>query len=256
MVKAVNVIGLESLPMVKKDDNLAELIVAALEREKVPLANGDVIVVAHKVVSKAEGRIVRLSDVKPTSKAVEIGVTRKDPRLVELILQETRRILKAASEILVVENKQGLICVNAGVDKSNVEGEDAYALLPVSSDESARRIRSQIVKMTGKDVAVIIADTFSRPFRRGQVNFTIGLAGMDPFRDYRGQSDLFGYVLEVKNTAIADEIASAADLVMGQGKEGVAVAIIRGLHGVSWKADASVSDLLISEDEDLFRKAL
>jgi coenzyme F420-0:L-glutamate ligase/coenzyme F420-1:gamma-L-glutamate ligase len=256
MVKAVSVIGLESLPMVKKGDNLAELIVAALEREKVPLANGDVIVVAHKVVSKAEGRIVRLSDVKPTSKAVEIGVTRKDHRLVELILQETRRILKAASEILVVENKQGLICVNAGVDKSNVEGEDAYALLPVSSDESARRIRSQIVKMTGKDVAVIIVDTFSRPFRRGQVNFAIGLAGMDPFRDYRGQRDLFDYVLEVKNTAIADEIASAADLVMGQGKEGVPVAIVKGLHGVSWKADASVSDLFISEDEDLFRKAL
>lgn len=257
MAKAVSVIGLEDFPLVKEGDNLAELIIANMQREGVALSDSDVVVVAHKAVSKAEGRIVKLKDIKPSEKAEKISkVTLKDPRLVDLVLQETKSIVKATEEILIVENRRGLICINAGVDKSNVEDGDAYALLPSDPDKSAERLRSQIMKMTGKRIAVIITDTYSRPFRRGQVEFAIGIAGLDPFRDYRGQRDLFNYVLKVKKTAIADEIASASELVMGQGNEGVPVAIIKGLEGASWKENVSFQDLLISKDEDLFRETL
>lgn len=257
MAKAVSVIGLESFPMVKQSDSLAELIVAAVQRESVALNDGDVVVIAHKVVSKAEGRIVKLGDAEPSKRAKEIAkVTLKDSRLVELVLQETKSIVKMTSEILIVEDRQGWVCINAGVDKSNVEGEDAYALLPTHPDESARQIRSEIMRMTGKNVAVIISDTYSRPFRRGQVEFAIGIAGIDPFRDYRGLKDLVGHVLKVKNTAVADEIASAAELIMGQGEEGAPVVIIKNLSSVNRKENVSSADLLISKDEDLFRGTL
>jgi len=257
VAKTLSFIGLDSFPLVKRGDNLAELIVVTLRREGVVLSDGDVIVVAHKVVSKSEGRIARLKDVKPSKRAVEIAkVTLRDPRLVELILRETRSVVKASPEIFIVENRQGWVCINAGVDKSNVEGEDAYALLPTHPDESARQICSEIMKLTGKKVAVIIGDTYSRPFRRGQVEFAIGIAGIDPLRDYRGQRDLFDYVLKVKNTAVADEIASAAELIMGQGGEGAPVVIIKNLGSVNWKENASSADLLISKDEDLFKETL
>jgi len=257
VAKVASVIGLESFPIVKQGDNLAELIVASMQREGVALNDGDVVVVAHKVVSKVEGRIVKLRDVKPSERAEEVAKTTfKDPRLVEIILQETRRIVKASPEILIVENRLGYVCINAGVDKSNVEGDDTYALLPSDPDESARRIRSQINKATGKNVAVVICDTYSRPFRRGQVEFAIGVAGISPFRDYRGQEDMFGYVLKVKNSAIADEIASAAELLMGQGNEAVPVVIIKNLSGFKTIEDASATELLISEQEDLFKGTL
>jgi coenzyme F420-0:L-glutamate ligase/coenzyme F420-1:gamma-L-glutamate ligase len=257
MAKTVSIIGLEGLPLIEKGDNLAQLIVAAAQKEKVALSNGDIIVVTHKIVSKAEGRTVRLSDVKPSAKAQQISkATRRDPRLVELVLKESKRVVKASTEILIVENRQGFVCINAGVDKSNVKGEDAYALLPFNSDESAKRIRSEIKKSTGKNVGVVICDTYSRPFRRGQVVLAVGAAGTSLFRDYRGKKDLFGYVLKVKNSAIADEIASAVELVMGQGAEAVPVAIVKGFVGVKAAYDSSASDLLISEQEDLFKGTL
>jgi len=257
MAKSVNLIGLESFPNVKLGDNLAELMVAAAQKEKTILDDGDVIVVAHKVVSKAEGRVIRLKDIRPSERAKEIArVTVRDPRLVELILQEAKSTVKATREILIVENKQGWICINAGVDKSNVEGEDAYVLLPIDPDDSAQRIRSEILKRTGKRVAVVITDTYSRPFRRGQVEFAIGIAGIGPFRDYRGKKDLFGHVLKVKNTAVADEIACAAELLMGQGGESMPVVIIKNLGNITVREDVSSSELLISKDEDLFKNTL
>lgn len=257
MARTVSIVGLEGISMVKAGDNVAEHIVTAARKENVPFDNGDVIAVGHKIVSKAEGRTVRLKDVKPSKKAEELSkLTLRDARLVELVLQEAKRVVKATKEILIVENRLGFVCINAGVDKSNVEGEDAYLLLPADPDASARRIRSQIRKLTGKDVAVVICDTYSRPFRRGQVEFAIGAAGMKVFRDYRGKRDLFGYVMKVKRSAIADEIASAAELLMGQGSEAMPVAIVRGLTGVKSSKDVSVSELLIPEQEDLFRGTL
>jgi len=257
LAKAISIIGLQKIPLIKLGDNLSRIIIDTMKKEKVPINDGDIIVVAQKIVSKAEGRTVNLRDIVPSEKAKKIAYqTLKDPGLVELILKETREIVKATSEIFIVENKKGIICINAGIDKSNVSGNDSYTLLPRDSDKSAKKLLSEIAKLTGKKVAVIICDTFSRPFRKGQIGFTIGIAGINPFIDYRGQKDLFNYTLKVKNTAIADEIASAAELVMGQGKEAIPVAIIKNLTRVKWTRETSTKDLLISKQEDLFKGTL
>jgi len=257
LAKTMTIVGLEGFPMVRAGDDIAELIIKAARNEHAALDDGDVIVVAHKIVSKAEGRTVRLNTVKPSKKAEELAkTTRRDPRLVELVLKEARRMVKATSEILIVENRFGFVCINAGVDKSNVEGEDAYVLLPMNPDESARQIRSRVEQLTGKKTAIIVCDTYSRPFRRGQVEFAIGLAGINPFRNYQGRTDLFGYVLKVKNSAVADEIASAAELLMGQGDEAIPVVIIKGLNRPDFTEDKSAKDLFMSEHEDLFKGTL
>ncbi len=256
MARTIKVIGLSSFPIVRARDNIARLILAALKREDVSLEEGDIMVVAHKVVSKAEGRAVDLKSTKPSKRALKIAqITGKDPRLVEIILREAKRTVKTTPEIFIVENKQGHVCINAGVDKSNAEGADNYLLLPEDPDRSARQIRTEIIKQTGKKVAVLISDTYSRPFRRGQVEYVIGIAGLSPFKDYVGKRDLFNYQLKVKNVAVADEIASAAELVMGQGDEGTPVAVIKNLQ-VQSQERTSVKDLLISKSEDLFRGAL
>jgi len=257
LAKTISIVSLESFPLVESGDNLSKLIVETMKREGVSLRDGDIIAIAQKVVSKAEGRIVRLRHVKPSERAKEIAkATLKDPRLIELVLRETKKIVKASPEIFIVENKRSLVSINAGIDKSNVRGDDAYALLPIDPDESAQKIRAEIGKLTGKRVGVVICDTYSRPFRRAQVEFAIGVAGVDPFKDYRGQKDLFDYVLKVKRVAIADEIASAAELAIGQGKEAVPVVIIKNLARVEWTEKASANDLLISKQEDLFSGAL
>jgi coenzyme F420-0:L-glutamate ligase/coenzyme F420-1:gamma-L-glutamate ligase len=256
-MKRISIAGLESFPLVKVGDNLAKMIVETTKKENVPINSGDVIVVAQKVVSKAEGRVTQLRSIKPSERAEKVAkITLRDPRLVELALKETKEIVKASQETLIVENKRGLVCINSGIDKSNVPGEDSYALLPEDSDQSAGRIRSQIMKLTGKKVAVIICDTYSRPFRKGQVEFAIGISGVNPFKDYRGQKDLFDYVLRVKNVAIVDEIACAAELVMGQGDEGVPVAIVKNVRRAELDGSFSAEDLNISKEEDLFKGTL
>jgi len=255
--KKISVIGLEGFSSIRAGDDLAKMVVETAEREGVSIEDGDILVVAQKVMSKVEGRVVRLKDVRPSRRAEELAkIVQKDPRFVELVLRETKRVVKASSETLMVETKQGIICINAGIDKSNVPGEDSYALLPENPDESARRIRSQIMKLTGKRVAIIISDTYSRPFRRGQVEFAIGVAGINPFKDYRGQEDLFGYVLKVKNVALVDEIASAAELIMGQAKEAVPVVIVKNLKRAERSEASSTDDLAISREEDLFKGTL
>jgi coenzyme F420-0:L-glutamate ligase/coenzyme F420-1:gamma-L-glutamate ligase len=258
ILKCFTAIALEGFPLVKPGDNLARIIVETAERNNVRIEDGDVIVVAQKVVSKAEGRVVRLRDVMPSEKAVELaGRTGKSPRFVELVLRETRRILKATPETLLVEDARGLVCINAGIDKSNVEGLDAYTLLPENPDYSAEKCRMEIRDLTGKNVAVIICDTHSRPFRRGQVNFAIGVSGIKPLKDYRGKQDLFGYVLRVKNVAVVDEIAAAAELLMGQAREATPVVIFKGLQSVvEYCEGSSINELKITREEDLFRNAL
>lgn len=243
--------------MVKAGDDLPKLIVETARKENMPINNGDILVVAQKVVSKANGRVTQLKTVKPSDRAKEVAkVTLKDPRFVEWVLKEAKKIVKASQEILIVENQRGLICINSGIDKSNVPGEDSYALLPEDSDESARKIRAEIMRLTGQRVAVIICDTYSRPFRKGQVEFAIGLAGVNPFKDYRGQRDLYDYVLKVKNVALADEIASAAELIMGQGDEGIPVAIVKNVKRAELSGTFSAESLNISREEDLFRETL
>jgi coenzyme F420-0:L-glutamate ligase/coenzyme F420-1:gamma-L-glutamate ligase len=255
--KMISIIGLEYFPLVKAGDDLAKMIVETAKKNMISLEDGDIVVVAQKVVSKAEGRVVKLRDVKPSERAKKMAkVSSKDPRFVELVLKETKKVLKLSPETLIVKNEKGLVCINAGMDKSNVSGKDSYALLPKDPDESAERIRSRILELTGKRVAVVISDTYSRPFRKGQVEFAIGIAGINPFKDYRGQGDLFNYILKVKNIALVDEIASAAELVMGQGKEAVPVVIIRNLNRAEPNEVFSIEDLSISREEDLFRGTL
>jgi len=255
--KTINIIGLEGFPLVKVGDDLAKIIAETANQNAVSIEDGDIVVVAQKVVSKTEGRVVRLRDVKPSERGKNMAkAASKDPRFVELVLKEAKKILKVSPETLIIENEKGLVCINAGIDKSNVSGKDSYALLPEDPDKSAERIRYRIMELTGRRVAVVISDTFSRPFRKGQVEFAIGIAGINPFKDYRGQEDLFNYILKVKNIALVDEIASAAELVMGQGKEATPVVIIRNLKLVEPSETFSIEDLNISREEDLFRGTL
>jgi len=244
--------------MIKKGDDIARIIVDACERNALELRDWDIIVAAQKIFSKAEGRVVRLRDVVPSARAKKLArMTGKGSRFVELVLRETKRVLKSTREVFLVEDTRGLICINAGIDKSNVEGRDDFALLPEDPDCSARRCRSALEALTAKSVAVVICDTYSRPFRRGQVNFAIGTSGLDLFRDYRGKKDLYGRVLKVKNVAVVDEIAAAAELLMGQGTEATPVVVVRGLqNSVSTCQNLRFNELKISEDEDLFKGTL
>ncbi|MEM3874264.1 MAG: coenzyme F420-0:L-glutamate ligase [Candidatus Bathyarchaeia archaeon] len=257
-MKEFKAIALEGFPLIKPGDNIAKIIVETVEENGLEIEDGDIIVIAQKIFSKAEGRIVNLKEVFPSEKARKIArKTGKSPKFVELVLRETKEVIKASSEILLVEDARDIVCINAGIDKSNIEGESNFALLPEDPDASAEKCRKEIKKLTGKNVAVIICDTYSRPFRRGQVNFAIGLAGIKPFKDYRGKRDLYGYMLKVKNVAVVDEIAAAAELLMGQGEEATPVVIFKGLRGfVEFCEKSSAKELKIGKDEDLFRGAL
>jgi coenzyme F420-0:L-glutamate ligase/coenzyme F420-1:gamma-L-glutamate ligase len=257
-LKTFTAFALDNFPLINPEDNIAQIVVETTGKNGLKIEDGDVIVVAQKIFSKAEKRVIRLKDVVPSKKAEEIAkLTRKNPRFVELVLRETKNVVKASREILIVEDRRGLTCINAGIDKSNVQGRGNFALLPENPDESARKFRVEIEELTGKNVAVIVSDTYSRPFRRGQVNFAIGVSGIKPFKDYRGKKDLFGETLKVKNVAVIDEIAAAAELLMGQAKEATPVVIFKGLNNVAEFSDnGNISDLKISEQEDLFRNTL
>jgi coenzyme F420-0:L-glutamate ligase/coenzyme F420-1:gamma-L-glutamate ligase len=249
----VQVIAVEGLPLIRKGDNLAQLICSAAEKQHTPIQNGDVLVATHVAVSKAEGNVVNLDKVVPSKKANEIAKkTGKDPALVEVVLRESKDIVRMRDSVLITESRQGFICANSGVDRSNVEGERNVAPLPRDPDLSAKKIRQEMKKLTGCDVAVIVSDTHGRPFRMGEVNVAVGVSGLKPIRDRRGEKDLFGYVLRIKQTAIADELASAAELVIGQANEGIPVAIIRGYNYP--KSDtAKATELIRSREKNLFK---
>lgn len=229
--------------------NLAEAIVRAAEGIG-GLRDGDVVVVTSKVVSKAEGRVVKLDEVRPSEFAVKLSeYLGKPPEVVELILRESRSIVRMGRGVVVVEDSRGMVCANAGVDVSNAPPGHAV-LLPVDPDESARRLREELERLTGRRVAVVISDTQGRPLRRGQVDVAVGCSGLKPIRDRRGERDLYGYELKVKEVAVADEVASAAELVMGQADEGVPVAVVRG---VVFEEGEGARELIRPREEDLFR---
>lgn len=238
--------------MIKEGDDLGLLICEAAARQGTPIEDGDIIVVTHVIVSKAEGSIVNLEDISPSKFAKIIAENfGKDPALMEVILRESKSIVRMGGSHIITETKHGFICANAGVDKSNVPGERNVALLPRDPDLSARRIRQRIREITGKDVAVIISDTHGRPLREGEINVAIGVAGIKPIRDRRSEKDLFGYTLKVKRIAIADELSSTAELVIGQADEGIPVAIIRGYHYERCE-DAAARALIMPREKDLF----
>ena len=230
---------------IEPSDDISDLILKSSE-----LNNGDIIIIAQKIISKQEGRLVDLSTVVPSLLSQGIGSQyQKDPRLIELILSETKRIVRMKNGILIVETKNGFICANAGVDESNVQ-EGCATLLPINSDISAESIRYNILKQTNKNVAVIISDTFGRPFRMGQTNCAIGISGLNPILDYAGMFDSFQKILRVTAIAVADELSSAAELVMEKTSKSP-IAIVRNY---SFNIEDHVIDELIRpKHEDLFR---
>jgi coenzyme F420-0:L-glutamate ligase/coenzyme F420-1:gamma-L-glutamate ligase len=249
-VPELRVIGLGGLPDVRPGDDIAALILEAVGRQGTPLATGDVLVVTQKIVSKAEGRVVALADVKPGAEAARLAQeTEKDPRVVELILRESRRIVRQAGPVLITETRHGFVCANAGVDASNV-GRGLVTLLPEDPDRSAEEIRAGLRKRAGLEVAVVISDTFGRPWREGHTNVAVGIAGMEAFVDYVGQVDPHGYELRVSTLAVADELAGAAELVMGK-LSGVPAAIIRGYEYPQGSGKAR--DMIRPPERDLFR---
>ena len=253
-MEPVKVIAVEGLPLIKPGDNLGELIVNAAKKQETPIQNGDVIVVTHVVVSKSEGNIIDLDKIVPSEQAKELAEqTNKDPALVEVILRETKDIVRVGQNSIITETNSGTISANAGVDRSNVHGDRNVVPLPKNPFASAQRIRQEIKRLTGATVAVIVSDTHGRPFRIGEINVAVGVAGMKPIRDRRGEKDLFGYVLKIKQTAVADELASAAELVIGQASEGIPAAIIRGYTNYTPAEEASASDITRAKEKDLFR---
>ncbi|MGZ4850871.1 MAG: coenzyme F420-0:L-glutamate ligase [Candidatus Bathyarchaeia archaeon] len=252
-MEPVEIIAVEGLPLIKPKDNLGELIVNAAKKQKTPLQDKDIIVITHVVVSKAEGNIINLDEIIPSEKAIEIAQkTNKDPALVEVILRESSDIVRIAQNSIITETKSGSVSANAGVDRSNVSGNRNVVPLPKNPNASAQNIRQEIKRLTGANVGVIVSDTHGRPFRLGEINVAVGVAGLKPIRDRRGEKDLFGYVLKVKQTAIGDELASAAELVIGQANEGIPAAIIRGYNYQS-NDNIPPTELIRAKERDLFR---
>jgi len=248
----IKIIGVRGLPIIKEGDDLAGMICEAAEKQGTRIQEGDIIVITHIIVSRAEGNVVNLDSVVPSDFAKAFAQQfNKDPALVEVILRESRGIVRMGEGKLITETRHGLVCANSGVDQSNVPGERNVALLPKNPDRSAQEIRRKIRRLTGKDVAIVISDTHGRPLREGEINIAIGVAGINPIRDRRREKDLFGYVLRVKRTAIADELSSAAELVIGQGNEGVPVAVIRG-YPYPKSEMAKATDLIRPKEKDLF----
>ncbi len=256
--------SLQHIPIIRHGDNLPDIVVNALHENTISLEDNDILVLAQKIVSKAEGRAVHLATVTPSQRAIKLAEkTEKDARLVELILQESNQVLRTRTGTIIVEHKLGFVCANAGIDHSNVSsllpegerpgnaGEEWVLLLPAEPDRSAEIIRQEIQSITGKRIGVLIIDSHGRAWRNGTVGVAIGIAGMPGLQDLRGEEDLFGSILRLTQVGVADELAAAASLLMGQAAEGTPVVHVRGfpypMH------DGTMQELLRPREQDLFR---
>jgi coenzyme F420-0:L-glutamate ligase/coenzyme F420-1:gamma-L-glutamate ligase len=249
-VDGLNILPVRGIPEVQAGDDVGAQIVGAVQAGP-GIEAGDVLVVTQKIVSKAEERVLPLAGVTPSAEARRLAAeTEKDPRLAELILRESTGIVRQRGPVLITETHHGFICANAGIDASNVGPEGTVCLLPLDPDASCRRIRDKVREVTGHDVAVIMSDTFGRPWREGHTNVAIGIAGMLAFADYVGQTDSHGYELRVSTLCVADELAAAAELVQNK-LDGVPVAIVRGYDYP--KGEGSSRDLIRAREMDLFR---
>lgn len=247
MTDEIRVFPLRGIPELEEGDDLSALLVESADREG-GLAEGDVVVVAQKAVSKVEGRVVDLTDIEPSARARQLAGG-EDPRRLEVILQESREVLRARPPLVIAETRHGFVCASAGVDSSNAKGRDTVVLLPLDPDASAQRLRERIRTLTAVDVGVIVSDSFGRPWRRGTTDVALGVAGLAPLSDLRGQRDAAGYELHATEIAVADEIAGAAELVMGK-TAGVPAAVVRG---ISAAGEGSGTELLMPRERDLFR---
>ena len=248
----IRLYALPGIPEVEYGDDLVAIITNAIDQAGWRLKNSDVLVVTQKIVSKSEGCTVDLSSIAASDAALKLAAeTGKDPRLVEVILRESQQVVRQRPGTLIMETHHGWICANAGVDRSNVPGDDVVLTLPVDPDLSARKLREGLMAATGADIAVIITDTHGRPWRLGAVNLAIGVAGMEPITDYRGKPDRSGYILHSTTMARADELAAAAGLLSGQADEGLPVILIRG--AAYQRGDGQAVDMQRPVEKDLFR---
>lgn len=244
----VRVIGLEGIPELREGDDLGRLVHDAAGRAG-GLVTGDVVVVAQKAVSKVEGRVVRLSDVAPSARAVELAGPDGDPRHVEVILRESREVVRSRPPLVIAETRHGFVCASAGVDASNAPEDGTVVLLPVAPDASARRLRERLIALSGADVGVVVSDSFGRAWRQGTTDVALGVAGLAPLRDLRGTHDSRGRELRTTQIAVADELAGAAELVLGKAR-GVPAAIVRGVDA---RGEGSAAELVMPRERDLFR---
>ena len=248
---------LQNIPLIRRDDNLADIVVNALQENNLVLQDNDIFVFAQKIISKAEGRAVNLATITPLPRAIELGKqTEKDARVVELILQESNEVLRTRTGAIIVEHKLGFVCANAGIDHSNVAGmgdaaEEWVLLLPQNPDRSAEKMRTEIKSKTGKQVGILIIDSHGRAWRNGTVGVAIGIAGVPGQEDLRGKPDLFGYTLQVTQVGVADELAAAASLMMGQAAEGIPIVHVRGFPYPM--REGKLKELIRPKEQDLFR---
>jgi coenzyme F420-0:L-glutamate ligase/coenzyme F420-1:gamma-L-glutamate ligase len=246
--RTVSVVPLEGIPELRDGDDLArELHEAALRVGG--LERGDVVVVAQKAVSKVEGRVVRVVDVEPSARARELAGPDTDPRQLEVILRESARIVRSRPPLVIAETRHGFVCASAGVDASNAPQEGTLVLLPLDPDASARRLRADLAALAGVEVGVIVSDSFGRAWRQGTTDVALGVAGIAPLRDLRGTVDAVGHELRTTQIAVADEIAGAAELVLGK-SSGIPAAIVRGVDA---PGDGRASELVMPRERDLFR---
>jgi len=261
----IKIIGLKEIPLIKEGDNIPEIILNALNINRISLEDGDIIVIAQTIVSKSNGRTRNLNEIMPSEKALELykninpkvksqGLPEKNPNLIEAILDESKEIIKC-EHVLITETKHGFICADAGLDKSNVEGEGIVTLLPENPDRDAEKIRTIIKNKTNKEIAVIISDSFGRAFRVGAVGTAIGVSGINPILDLRGKKDLFGYELQTTVIGQVDSLAAAAELVMGESDEGIPIVIIRG-YKFEFNEKATIKSILRKKEIDLFRESV
>ncbi len=239
----ISIVPVEGVPEIKEGDDLAALIA-----ERAELQGGDVLVVAQKVVSKAEGRVVRLVDVEPSDEARRLAAG-EDPRRLEVILRESKRIVRTRPPLVIAETRHGFVCASAGVDASNAPEPETVVLLPDDPDASASRLRERLRELTGAEVGVIVSDSFGRPWRLGTTDVAIGVSGIGPLLDLKGERDAAGYELHATTIAVADELAAAAELVLGKTSR-IPAAIIRG---AAFAGEGSARDLLMPAERDLFR---
>jgi coenzyme F420-0:L-glutamate ligase/coenzyme F420-1:gamma-L-glutamate ligase len=248
---------LRNIPLIRRDDNLADIVLNALHQDGISLQDNDILVFAQKIISKAEGRAVNLASVTPSPAALELSQkTEKDARVVELILQESNEVLRSRVGAIIVEHKLGFVCANAGIDHSNVAGtgdakEEWVLLLPAEPDVSAGKLRETIKSKTGRRVGILIIDSHGRAWRHGTVGIAIGIAGLPGLEDLRGKQDLFGYTLQVTQVGVADELAAAASLMMGQADEGTPVVHVSGFPYPL--REGALPELIRPKAQDLFR---
>ncbi|MFX0012944.1 MAG: coenzyme F420-0:L-glutamate ligase [Candidatus Hermodarchaeota archaeon] len=263
MNNTISLIGLENIPIIKPGDDLPSIIYSTLSDNQISLQNGDILVIAQTIVSKSLGRIKNLNDITPSQEAIDIyekmaplieksGLPSKSPELIQSILDESNEVIKT-EQVMIVETHHGFICANAGIDQSNVGGGGLITLLPIDSDKEAEKIRSSLQKLTGKRIAIIISDSFGRAFRIGAVGVALGVSGLSPILDKRGSKDLYGKELQSTIVGQIDNLASSAQLIMGEADEGIPIVLIRG-YNYAFEENVSIKQILREKKADLFRK--